>query len=197
VCDPGPRLGFEKVLQSMMPAVLFEWAPISLDLTHEVRNDPWAALPYDILHDIFDQLSTQDTTSLMIASWHVLTSTRNTEFWRHLLRRRILPWFWELHSLVTNATLPLTFNYKQLYLWLDRVTTPEISLKGPFMGIANRRRIWAVCEQLAPLYKERISPNKHIEPGDEESETILHSAMSLHMPIVLYPEPKEVQTTLA
>jgi hypothetical protein len=151
----------------MIPAVLFEWAPISLDLTHKVRNDPWAALPYDILHDIFDHLSTQDTTSLMSASWHVLTSTRNTDFWRHLLRRRILPWFWELHSLVTNATLPLAFNHKQLYLWLDRVTTPEISLKGPFMGIANRRRIWAVCEQLAPLYKERASPDEHIEPEDE------------------------------
>jgi hypothetical protein len=174
-------LGFEKVLQSMMPASLFEWAPMTLDITHKVRNDPLAVLPYDILYDIFDHLSTQDTTSLMSASWHVLISTRNTDFWRHLLRYRILPWFWELDSLVTNSTLPSDFNYKQLYLWLDGVTTPEFSMTGPFMGIANRRRIWAVCDQLSLLYKERVSLDENIEPRNDESEAILRSAMSLHI----------------
>jgi hypothetical protein len=179
----------------MIPARIYEWAPMPLDFTLKVSRDPFSSLPYDILHGIVGDLSTQDTISLMNASWHVLISTRNSGFWGHVLRRRVLPWFWELDSLLATATLPSTLNHKHLYLWLDRATTPESVMTGPFMGIANRRRIWAVCGQLEPSYKERISPDEQAEPDDEEAGIILRSAMSLHMPLVLYPEPRVARTT--
>jgi hypothetical protein len=36
-------------------------------------------------------------------------------------------------------------DYKRLYLWLDRVTTPNYGMDGPFLSLANRRRIRGVC----------------------------------------------------
>ncbi|KAF2702894.1 hypothetical protein K504DRAFT_463925 [Pleomassaria siparia CBS 279.74] len=196
VCDPGPRLNFTEVLRGLMPAKLLDGAPIPLDLTHKVRDDPFAVLPYDILHDIFDLLSIESAKSLMNASYHVFTSTRasNTVFWRHMLRSRVSPWFWELNDFLLESTLPPTFNYQYLFHWLNKKTTPEFGMTGEFMGIANRRRIWRVCQQLVPSYKDRVAPVKHKEPDDEEAQSILDSAVSLHMPIVLYPQPKDLRT---
>ncbi|CAO2649834.1 Nn.00g011260.m01.CDS01 [Neocucurbitaria sp. VM-36] len=193
VCDPGRRAGFEEVLQSMIPASVFCNTP--LDLAHKVRKDPLAVLPYDVLHGIIDHVSVQDMTSLMTASWHVLSTTRETTFWKYMLRRHISPWFWELNTILTEMELHDTLDYKALFLWSNKLTTPEFGLRGPLMGVANRRRIWNACRPLVSLYREKVGPIHCSEPEDEEAKAILDSAVSLHMPIVAYPQPKDVATT--
>lgn len=89
----------------------------------------------------------------MRASYHVHTATAEPQFWIRMIRTHLAPWFWEIDDLVTERDFIPALDYKSLFLWLDKVTTPKYGLEGPFMGVANRRRIWGVCGQLAPAYK--------------------------------------------
>ncbi|KAF1944979.1 hypothetical protein EJ02DRAFT_420029 [Clathrospora elynae] len=195
LCDPSPRPGFDEELQGMLPAQLFGNPSEPIDLAHKVHSDPLSVLPYDSLLDVFDCLPTDDLKSLMKASYHVHTSTREPPFWKHMLRIRILPWFYELRTFA-NTAVPEGFDWKGLFLWLDALTAPEFGNQGPLMGLANRRRIWNVCQQLAPLYKERVRPLAiQNEPEDgEEARAIMKSAVSLHMPMVMYPQPQAPET---
>jgi hypothetical protein len=111
------------------------------------------ALPFDILDTIFQHLSVNDTLRLMQASYHVNTTTAEPQFWVRMIRTHLAPWFWEIGDLLAERILSSDFDYKRLFLWLDKVTTPKYGLYAPFMGVANRRRIWGVCGQLAPAYK--------------------------------------------
>jgi hypothetical protein len=197
VCDPGLRHGFEDMLQSMLPASLFEGDTGSSTLSNKVRHDPLHVVPYDVLLDIFEHFDTNEMLALMKASTHVLETTRNTAFWKHMLRLRIIPWFWELGTLLENATLPESFDYKGLFLWINNVTTPEYGMEGPFISIANRRRIWEACKHLAPMYKHRVTPVSYAKPEDEEAKALLDRAESLHMPVVCYPLPKGATTVSA
>lgn len=110
------------------------------------------------------------------------------------MRLHLSPWFWEVNDLLSNTTFPETFNFKGAFLWLDDITTPRFGMDGPMMGIANRRRIWQVCQQLTPQYLEKVTPDDHAEPEDEEAKALLKSAKCLHMPIVMYPQPREART---
>ena len=73
-----------------------------------------------------------------------------------MIRKHLVPFFWEMLPLIDQSDLLPDFDYKTLFLWLDKVTTPEYGIAGPFMHVANRRRIWGVCEQLAPAYERGI-----------------------------------------
>lgn len=177
----------------MLPASLFDGAAQSPSLSHKVQHDPWHAVPYDI----FEYVSTDDMLALMIASAYVQEITHNTVFWKNVLRIRIVPWFWELINLLQNAAFPETFDYKGLFVWIDHITTPEYGIEGPFMGIANRRRIWKACQPLAPIYRHKVAPVLHAEPEDEEAEALLDRAECLYMPIVSYPVSKGATTVSA
>ncbi|KAF3047594.1 hypothetical protein E8E12_010671 [Didymella heteroderae] len=197
VCNPGLRLGFEDVLHGVLPASLFHGDSGSLALSRKVRHDSLHVVPYDVLLNVFEHMNNNDMLALMNASTHVLETTRNTTFWKHMLRLRIIPWFWELGKLLDNATLPEVFDYKGLFVWINNVTTPEYGMEGSFMGIANRRRIWEACKPLVPMYKHKIAPISHTELEDEEARALLDRAESLHMPIVSYPLPKGATTVSA
>jgi hypothetical protein len=204
VCDPSLRQNFVEELRDVLPASLFVEASHSMDLGHKVRRDPLSVLPYDILLEIFDRLSTQDISSLMKASYHVQITTCEPAFWKHLLRVRLVPWFPELSPFLATTTAT-TFDYRACFLWFDKITTPESGNHGPFMGFANRRRIWAVCQQISPLYQERyIDATNRIDPGelaesehDDEAEKIWDGAVSLHTPMVSYPQPESPTETSA
>lgn len=43
---------------------------------------------------------------------------------------------------------------RKVYLYLQRATEAKLGMRGPFLGVANRRRIWGVCEQIAVGYRE-------------------------------------------
>ena len=194
VADPGPKLGFGKVLQTLLPSQLFKEASPPVDLAHKIQSDPLMVLPYDVLHGIIAYLSIEDGISLMEASWHVFTSTRDNNFWKHMLRIHMFPWFGELKDFLNTTTFPSSFDFKGLFLWLDDATTPEYAMRGPLIGIVNRRRIWKICQQLVPQYLRKIVSKNYIEPDDKEAQPILDSAVSLHTPMVYYPPPRAAET---
>lgn len=192
VADPATRNGVEALLEDILPAKLFDRpSKPSLDLASKVRKDPLAMLPYDVLHGVFAELSKKDTISLMRASWHVFDSTRDPAFWRLMIRVHIRPFFKELDTFFANATFPDTFDFRGTFQWLDEITKGEFGMSGPLMHIANRRRIWEVCQQIAPMYFEKINEAVYNEPPDEEAAAVMAVASNLHMPKTLFPQPAE------
>lgn len=79
-----------------------------------------------------------------------------------MIRTHLAPWLWEIIDLVDGDELP-GFDYKGLFLWLDKVTQPKFGMGGPFMGVANRRRIWGVCGQLVDAYKDQLNTMQDAE----------------------------------
>ncbi|KAJ5610112.1 hypothetical protein N7510_006831 [Penicillium lagena] len=74
---------------------------------------------------------------------------------------KAMPWFFELHDFLgnltdsnddghgttsSNADALRDKSLRRFFVWADRITTPRVGKKGPFIGVANRRRIWAVIE---------------------------------------------------
>jgi hypothetical protein len=196
VMDPGPRHGIEEVVKSMLPASLFDRqaAPI-LDLAHKVRSDPLTVLPYDVLHGIFAQLSIKDTLSLVNASWHVFESTREHSFWRQMIHLHIVPFFFELKDLVKDMAFPDTFDWRGAFQWLNEITKPKFALEGPLNPIANRRRIWNACGQLASLYHEKLYAEAYQDPSGEEAAAIMSTAKAYHTPVTLFPQPPANEAT--
>jgi hypothetical protein len=192
VADPGKKSRIEEVVKSMLPARLFDPPSQSpLNLADKVRHDPLALLPYDILHGIIVLLPIKDMRSLMTASWCFHEASREAAFWRLMIRVHIVPFFWELESFLNNTVLPEGFDWRGAYHWLDDITKPSFGLTGALIGIANRRRIWNACLQLAPMYHEMLDATVYIDPPDTEADPIMSAATAFHTPITMLPVPTE------
>ncbi|KAF1958078.1 hypothetical protein CC80DRAFT_592526 [Byssothecium circinans] len=198
VFDPARSLRLSENLREMLPAQLFTPSATMPDLAHQVKNDPFGKLPYDVLYMIFPRLSNNDIFSLTKASWFVNSITRSNDVWKRLLNTRIFPWFWEAKDFFEETALLGDFDYKRTFLGLNMISTPKIGLQGPWMGIANRRRIWNACNQLKEIYRN-FSPmdDNTKSTDDEEAQDIMTSAISLQMPMVAYPKPNRVSKTVS
>ena len=109
---------------------------------------------------------------------------------------REMPWFTELHA-VLKQPLPDNVNYRHVYLALDALTTPKYGMRAEFLGIANRRRIWRACEQIADTYSQRLA-HLHV-PGPPNWHDVILDAPDtppswLSMPIVGLPYAKTAET---
>lgn len=94
-----------------------------------------------------------------------------------MIENHLTPWFWEVSSLIAEQGL---IDHKGLFVWLDAMTTPRVRVRDPWLGVANRRRIWGVCGQLADEYGEalerEIAERGACSDGGSESEEEAASA---------------------
>lgn len=198
VMDPATDLGIERVVRCMLPSSLFDRPNIPfLDLMSKVHNDPFMLLPNEILNGVFAYLSIEDSVSLIRASAYARNSTNDPSFWRQMIRRHIVPFFWEIKDLLQSGSFPDTFDWRGALFWLDNATTATFAMDIRLAAIANRRRIWNTCEQLAPLYHEKVEKRRYIEPGDEEANEVLGTAKCYHSAALTFPPPATVQVVTA
>ncbi|KAF7326365.1 putative f-box domain protein [Mycena venus] len=183
VINPMATPSFTEFLRNAVSTTEFTLPPPSM-ITSRVQHDPFATIPYDVAHALLLLLPLDTVIALCAASYpiHAFFGPSNRAFWRAALFA-CMPWFWELHELVRDSTLnPKTTDYKGLFLWADKHTMPREGLHGPFMGVANRRRIWGVCLQLAEEYNPRAAVKTR-------------ERLNVDLPAVLWPKPKEKVST--
>ena len=123
-------------------------------LDARVRSDALRTLPPELLIKIFDYLPVESLSTLATASWHVHAFLRsNARFWKAYAGRKF-PWFTEFLELFDqeDASVLAGKALTKVCLWADTISVSKEGLKGRRMWIANRRRIWGVCEQIAPHY---------------------------------------------
>ncbi|KAI9045138.1 F-box protein [Aspergillus affinis] len=131
----------------------------SEEVTAGDRNpaNPFGRLPFEIVERICLYLPGESLKALTQASLSIQLLTQDNFFWKRFMHWD-MPWFWELQTSQTRKKAPEDLNYKRLYLWLDSMTMPRYGMDDlSVIGVANRRRIWGVCEQLAPQYHKGLN----------------------------------------
>lgn len=170
VSHPRNVPGASEVVLSMFASGAFRPGFACTNLRSRVLDDHFGRIPYDIVHKISSFIPDEDLVSLARASWPVHALLRNdNQFWSQRLRSSFFPWFFELRDLLEQDQTLLQTNNAQLILhWAERMTCPRKWLTGPFMGVANRRRIWLACEQLGEIYWPQKEGKEYVSMSDEE-----------------------------
>ncbi|KAL9468516.1 hypothetical protein ACSS6W_010210 [Trichoderma asperelloides] len=127
------------------------------DRLHRAGADIFQRLPLELLAKTCNMLTPESLFQLALASPTIDALVEDKPFWKQYLSIQ-MPWSFELLTLLDDESQRFFQNvdYKSLVRWVDQETTPRLWMRGPFMSIANRRRIWHVCEQMEPVYSGRL-----------------------------------------
>ncbi|KAK7749343.1 hypothetical protein SLS62_008195 [Diatrype stigma] len=176
VADPLPSLPpkSQKVPKALRDFLALQMPTGSSGNGSGDGTDPFARLPLELLRAVAELLSPRQLAALATASRAVHRALRRDRgFWRAYVRRR-MPWFRELHELLgedggddavdghTEEERGEKKSLAGLVYWADRETRAWNTDGGtmghprPLIGVANRRRIWGVCEQFADSYFARV-----------------------------------------
>ncbi|KAF5985653.1 activator of stress protein 1 [Fusarium coicis] len=124
---------------------------------HEVKieSTPLTALPETAIFSISEFLDNDSLINLFCASSEIYSGlTDNDSFWR----RRIithLPYFFELHEYLKEQSQSLkNRDFRRIFLWADAASKPRPGVTRVMFPVANRRRIWNVCEQIGKVYNQ-------------------------------------------
>lgn len=157
VADPSLSSNMAQIIRASMPEGLLSCKLPAFDFSCKVRSDSLDTLPHDVVYNIMEYLDINDTLSLRQASWRVFDWTRGdtTRFGKQMIRLHLSPWLWEVDHFVSSIDGP-SFDLARFFLWLEAVTEPKFGMSGPFLGVANRWRIWDTCQQLVLDYQDRV-----------------------------------------
>lgn len=174
--------------------------------TITMQDDLFAQLPFEILLMIISALDASSLMNLLHASpYSHRAFDGNGVFWLRQFQDH-MPWFFEMHDFLSNSinlasggtrdlvSSPDTnpFHHKSLrhfFAWANNITTPRVGMKGPFMGVGNRRRIWGVCARLVDSHLAKSLP-RAMNTTLEEDETHIHShTVCVDMALVQFPMP--------
>ncbi|KAJ5183609.1 hypothetical protein N7492_001225 [Penicillium capsulatum] len=157
-------------------------------------KDPIAKLPFELILLITSKLPSDALLNLLQASPHLRRGLDSSfSFWRPRFEKD-MPWFYEMHSFLHEIFGPANHDameasgksLSRFFAWAHHATTPRLKLRGPFMGIANRRRIWEVCQQLVDPYLEQAKAEYSSSQVGEESQ-FRSDTICLDMPVVTSP----------
>ncbi|KAK4236390.1 hypothetical protein C8A03DRAFT_16969 [Achaetomium macrosporum] len=177
VTNPSSSPLITALLEQYLGKDVFQLRPAGPGITRDpCVQDPFSSLPPEVLHNIFRFLPGNNLLELLEASWAAFSATRRNAFWKWFLKHD-LPWVVELWPLLGEGLHHPELDYKAVYMWLNQATTPRYGMGGPFMVLANRRRIWGACEQLAPHYYRHLQ----MRTLDAPEPGILQAAVCRHM----------------
>ncbi|KAF5250365.1 hypothetical protein FANTH_4465 [Fusarium anthophilum] len=124
---------------------------------YEVKRESnsLTALPETVILGISEFLDNESLINLFCTSLETYSSLRNNDsFWK----RRIithLPCFFELHQYLKEQSEGLdNRDFRKVFLWADAASKPRSGVTRLLFPVANRRRIWKVCEQIEELYDQ-------------------------------------------
>ncbi|GAB1741833.1 hypothetical protein NU219Hw_g7239t1 [Hortaea werneckii] len=140
------------------------------------QRDEFENLPEELMLMIINFLPGQDLVSLMLASRTAYGATRSQSFWERRLRLDA-PWYWEAFS--TSSPSAFT-SYEQEYqkVMMQACRPVELAKRSQHVsGLANRRRVWEVSQQVLKVYAELSPLNPNITA---ESISEFHEDASSH-----------------
>jgi hypothetical protein len=136
-------------------------------LPAKVKLDPFCRLPLELLFNLSEYLDDLSLLQWCTASWTVHSALRvNNRFWHRRITNISMPWLKEIVHLLDDEELMSGVDVKGLLCWLDGLTAPAPGLPKPLIGVANRRRIWAICEFIELMHY--VVMNTQISEGTEE-----------------------------
>ncbi|KAH7228434.1 uncharacterized protein BKA55DRAFT_583647 [Fusarium redolens] len=144
---------------------------------HEANREsnPLTTLPETVIFGVSEFLDNRSLINLFCASLETFSSLRdNGSFWK----RRIithLPFFFELHDYLKEQSQGLeNRDFRKIFLWADAASKPQSGVTRLMFPVANRRRIWKVCEQIGEIYNQephqKNVPKSYLECQARRSE---------------------------
>ncbi|KAM0430870.1 hypothetical protein ACHAPT_005502 [Fusarium lateritium] len=127
-------------------------------------DDPFSRLSGELIREIANIVPCDALLSLRSVSRPFYHDTRSNSFWKSRIATD-MPWLWDLNE--TLGVVAAQLDYRKLYAWLEVVTTPKFGVETPFLAIANRRRIWKSCIEIADYCKEVEKMQYAMEPDLE------------------------------
>ncbi|KAL3491015.1 hypothetical protein BJX62DRAFT_206016 [Aspergillus germanicus] len=170
VCSPSTANITETLKTNLQTNAKLRTSPTDIAFdTREPRN-PFSTLPTELVHQICSLLPGESLKSLTQASLYINLLTRDDYFWKRFIASD-MPWLEEGEAEVlrkrvvddessayTASASESPINYQRVYQWLDAVSKPAFGMDDEvFMAVANRRRIWGVCEVLAGAYRAQCA----------------------------------------
>ncbi|CZR43986.1 uncharacterized protein FPRO_13794 [Fusarium proliferatum ET1] len=121
----------------------------------KANSNPLTLLPETVISGVSEFLDNESLINLFCASLETYSSLRDSgSFWK----RRIithLPYFLELHEYLKEHSQNLEDrDFRKIFLWADAASKPQFGVTRLMFPVANRRRIWKVCEQIEELYNQ-------------------------------------------
>ncbi|KAH8812945.1 hypothetical protein F5884DRAFT_786754 [Xylogone sp. PMI_703] len=191
VSSPEPTLNTANSTKATIASDDFKLPSLFHDVTTNVTSDPFGRLPYDVLYKICLLLPGRSILDFSLASKQVfLVLNSNAGFWRKCIKYHI-PWFFELQDLLDDPEIMEGKDMMGLFRWALRETRPRMFMSGPFMSIANRQRIWGVCEIIADKYLKRTQKKASDHEPDYIESMIRKDATCPFMPVVSCPLPQK------
>jgi hypothetical protein len=131
----------------------------SLVGTQKTIADPFRTLSNELIHHITSYLDGKELFLLRRASMIVREATNGKSFWMPRVQKD-MGWLWvhpELFALGNATRLNPPIDWMKVYLLFNTVTARPWGMRGVYMGLANRRRIWNVCEGIKSLYMSHVA----------------------------------------
>ncbi|KAH2562241.1 hypothetical protein KXV42_003892 [Aspergillus fumigatus] len=155
---PTETSGWDDFLKTDMTTdSKFKRSFLQFDLKGRSPGSPFGKLPLELVYQICSYLPGDSLKALTQASLSIQVVTQDNWFWKRFIQWD-MPWFWEFYSSQNPRDLPADVNYKRLYMWLDKMTAARYGMDDlALIGVANRRRIWGVCEELASQYHKAVA----------------------------------------
>jgi hypothetical protein len=143
-----------------------------------VQNDPFCKLSVELIHQIANYTEGHELIALRQVSRFVRQATRSSDFWKCLLFHEEA-WLWDTPFSVAfweppgkSTSTQHSADWEKLYVVMEKSTASGIGTKGAMMALANRRRIWKVCEEIAKGYWEKWPQREKFEEADEYAERV-------------------------
>jgi hypothetical protein len=141
-----------------------------------VQNDPFCKLPTELIHHIANYMEGRELIALRQVSRFVRQATRSGNFWKCLLlREQAWLWdtpfsvaFWEPSGELTSTQHSV--GWEKLYIVMEKSTARCFGTTGARMALANRRRIWGVCEEIARVYWEKWPQRDELWEADRHAD---------------------------
>ncbi|KAK8103024.1 hypothetical protein PG984_016170 [Apiospora sp. TS-2023a] len=153
--DPSRSEETEAYLRDVLSRADFTLPNPSHDLASKIVCDPFKRLPLEIIHMVASNLDLTDLLRLSSASWIVNVELRDDRmFWVTILKSKLMPFYVELRELDRKEEgLLYRHNPKDICVWFNWSTSPELGDLSAVPGVVNRRRIWKTCLQLRELHQ--------------------------------------------
>ncbi|KAJ9490693.1 hypothetical protein VN97_g2564 [Penicillium thymicola] len=114
---------------------------------HSRSEDIFNNLSVELRHEIFKLLPAGSILALKAASLAMHSTTLPYGLWKRTLRSEI-PWLWEVHDIDAFQSQEVEDNISKLLLDIQKKSRYTSKSDDYIFGLANRRRIWGVCEQI-------------------------------------------------
>ncbi|KAE8343030.1 hypothetical protein BDV24DRAFT_161847 [Aspergillus arachidicola] len=118
--------------------------------------DIFSTLPYELRQQIFSLLPLSSVLALKAASWSMHTTQLPDKSWKTRLEYDI-PWLWEVHDINLTGSQKLEAKLSKTIAKLEEKSQYRNDKVNYIPGLANRRRIWMVCEDIRDMYHERLA----------------------------------------